>query len=294
MNAVRFSIAIPRLAVCAAIAPILLSTGAGSALAANSGPEKSSYDPSTCKTDAHGKVYIALGHNVFAMPVTGSVIVARYGNDWLVPPDPTEPVGCQNDPEQLTGYGFPYAFNVAVGNQNAQFPNAAPRMELLQLIHVPARVGAGSESDGTEWHGEKFELGIAHAVCDKADVLEELASGLTACREGAKDKELSVLPVQDWLTSYIARTDAYQTPLARPFVVNCSARAYTSAVGQCDVAYVLRAGLGVAYRFRPYWGPSAIPIDLIVQFDQGLRAAISNALVKDYTWPEQPPHPKSN
>src|SRR5690348_15430650 len=115
MNSVRFPIAIARLAVCAAIAPILLSTGAGSALAANSGSEKLSYDPSTCKTDAHGKLYIALGRNVLAMPIAGSVIVARYGNDWLVPPDSADAVGCPNNPEQLTGFGFPYAYNAAAG-----------------------------------------------------------------------------------------------------------------------------------------------------------------------------------
>ena len=123
MNSVRFPIAIARLAVCAAIAPILLSTGTLSALAANSRPEKSSYDPSTCKTDAHGKLYIALGPNVFALSSSGTIIVAHYGNDWLTPPDPTDSVGCPNNPEQLTGFGFPYAYNAAAGKKSTPFPS---------------------------------------------------------------------------------------------------------------------------------------------------------------------------
>src|SRR6185437_4009372 len=157
MNAVRFSIAIVRLVVCTTIAPILLSTGTGSALAANSGPEKFSYDPSTCKTDAHGKLYIALGRNVLALPSSGAIIVARYGNDWLTPPDPTDSVGCPNNPEQLTGFGFPYAYNTAAGKENTPFPAThAARLDRSAAADQHSRISRRSARRRDELGRRRF------------------------------------------------------------------------------------------------------------------------------------------
>ena len=293
MNAVRFSIAIVRLVVCTTIAPILLSTGTGSALAANSGPEKFSYDPSTCKTDAHGKLYIALGRNVLALPSSGAIIVARYGNDWLTPPDPTDSVGCPNNPEQLTGFGFPYAYNTAAGKENTPFPAThAARLDLLQLIsiHGYRDVPPGA---ATSWAGEDLETKIAKVVCETASIHEDLPSGLSVCRFGPKDS--SSMRLEDWTATYVGRSEVYETPLGHPFIVNCGPWTYSTGIGHCDVSYVFSPGMGVTYRFRPYHGlPPRLSVDQVVEFDRGLRAAISNALVKDYTWPEQPPHPKSN
>jgi hypothetical protein len=248
------------------------------------------YDPSTCKTDAQGKLYIALGRNVLAVPTSGSVVVARYGDNWLKPPDPAEPMGCPGNPQQLSGYAFPYAFNAVVGNKDSAFPSAHARADVLQLIRIRGNAEVPSPDD-TEWRGESFQSKIAKAVCEKA-VPEELSNGFTACRLSPTDKTLRV---EEWRTTYVGRSDIYTTPLNRPFVVNCDDHVYTSPVGDCGVTYVFRPDLGVTYNFRPYRSSTPLPIDKIIEFDRGLRTAITGALVENYRWPDQAPsNDKSN
>jgi hypothetical protein len=105
---------------------------------------------------------------------------------------------------------------------------------------------------------------------------------MTACRV----KPTPNFRIEDWGASYIAPADIYETPLGGQFVVNCDPGLFTDGIGYCDVAYLIAPGLGVTYRFQPYLGPSAIPIDRIIEFDKGLRAAIEASLVKEYSWPK--------
>src|SRR6185437_5004608 len=126
-----------RFVLCAGLSLASWCAFAVPANAAAPEDKRVNYDPSTCKTDAHGKLYIALGRNVLALPSSGAIIVARYGNDWLTPPDPTDSVGCPNNPEQLTGFGFPHAYNTASGKENTPFPAThAARLDRLQLISI--------------------------------------------------------------------------------------------------------------------------------------------------------------
>lgn len=256
------------------------------------GRDEPPYDPSTCKTNAHGNIYIALGKYVFAFPSSGSVLIARYGKDWLKPPDPAEPIGCPGNPEQLTGYAFPYAYNAVVRNPDSTFANAQLSVSLLQLIHFHANADPPSPDD-TAWRSEQSQLGLAESLC-RGDALrrhpsagwsisqEELPSGFTACRLKHGDVEKRI---EDERTGYIARADIYKTPFDRPFIVNCRDQAYTIPTGDdCRVAYVLRAGLGIIYSFNPYHEPRALPIDRVIEFDRGLRAAIVAALQDDFRW----------
>lgn len=250
------------------------------------------YDPANCKTDAHGKIYIALDRNVLALPATGNVIIARYGNGWLTPPDPKETPGCPNNPEQLTGYGFPYAYNAALGRDNPIFPNTRFGVSALQLIST--RSSDDTIPDDTEWSGETYQVGLAETVCRDPDarqrdegmtvIRQKLSNGFDACRV----KDGDVTRVEDMRTSYIALADVYKTPLGRKFIVNCGWYLYENAVDDCSVSYVFRPGLGITYSFRPYHGtPQILPIDQVIPFDRGLRADISRALVSVYAWPPQ-------
>jgi len=249
------------------------------------------YDPTSCKTDAHGKIYIALGGDVLTLPATGNVIIARYGKNWLTPPDPKEPPGCPDNPEQLTGYGFPYAYNAALGRANPTFPNNTQfGVDVLQLIGI--RGPSSAASGDTEWNGETYQIGLARTICAPPDVrrrnegmtvtYEELSDGFDACR--VKDGDIK--RVEDMRTTYIARPDVYQTPLGRKFIVNCGWYLYEDATDDCSVSYVFRPGLGITYQFRPYHGsPQILPVDQVIPFDRGLRAAVNQALIPDYPWP---------
>src|SRR6185437_8690275 len=153
-----------RFVLCAGLSLASWCAFAVPANAAAPEDKRVNYDPSTCKTDAHGKLYIALGRNVLALPSSGTVIIAQRGNNWLPPPDPTEPVGCPSNPEQLTGYGFPYAYNAATGKRSSAFPRSNSRADLLQLIRASGDASVPIVDD-KQWGRENFELQLAQSIC---------------------------------------------------------------------------------------------------------------------------------
>ena len=248
--------------------------------------EPSRFDPSTCKTDAHGKLTIALGRIVLAVPNDGVVVTGGIypgsGDEPLRPPDSSELEGCPGNPKQLTSFAFAYFYQEALEHKHGKSTDPQPKPDLLTLYKtiLGSRVAT---VDDEAWPGEALQLEVSEGTCDHAAIREELANGLRACRI----KPASEHRLEDWGASYVARSESYATPLGKPFVVNCSAMLFTRRIGQCDVAYAMAPGLGVAYRFQPYRGSHPIPIDQIIDFDRGLRASIAQAMIKDYAWPNQ-------
>lgn len=230
------------------------------------------YDPEACKTDAQGKVYIAIGRDVFAFATTGTVITAEYGNAGPKPSDPADAPGCPGNPAQVSDYGFPYAYDAPAEKKSNGFPNLL-QADVLRLINL----GKNTEfllSDDLDQRGERLEVKRVQSGCT---IREELPSGFIACR-------MKQASAQDMQAIYIARADIYQTPLGQPFVVNCGDQADKTPAGQCGVDYMFAPGLGVNYQFHPSQSSKALPIDQVIAFDRGLRAAINATLVKNYRW----------
>ena len=255
------------------VAVIALPTQVLSAAA----PSKPNYDPSKCKTEAHGKLYIALDHYVLAMPISGAILVGdiypEMGIRRLEAPNPAEPEGCPGNPWQLESYEFDYSsgsLSEKSGNQNS---NTRFGPIGVTLIAQPAE--ASHHSSG------ELQQTIADSVCNNATRHDTLINGLAACRV-KPDKDVRV---EDWAASFAAPPNVYSAPLHERFVVNCGPRLFTEPISHCDVSYAVNAGFVVSYRFQPYIGPSAIPLEHIIQFDKSLRAQIEAALVKDYRWP---------
>lgn len=255
------------------------------------GSDELHYDPSTCKTDAHDKLYIALGRNVLAVSQMGTVVVGQIypgtGDNRLVPPDPTDRQGCPDNPEQVESYAFAYQLDATLQTKAGIPLEKRPRPDLLQLFRTLKGDAVPSAHDAL-WMGEDLQLGVARSTCEEQATLKErLPNGMMACRIGPKARSATSPRVEDWAASYVAPSDVYKTPLGEKFVVNCNGGLYTRGIGDCKVAYVMRPGLGVSYRFQPYLTPQAIPIENIIEFDRGLRAEIESSLVKNYRWPDE-------
>lgn len=285
MNSARFRIAFTRLAMSAVIAQVLFGVGPATAAPAKSGRDEFAYDPSACKTNAHDKIYIALGPNVLAVPfhAAPALIGAIYpgtGVERLTPPDPTDHEGCPNNPRQLESYGFNYQYNEALAGKGGAKPPSTPHPLYLELVDYLR--GNPASSPKQRWPGEESELQIARQTFADATVRERLKNGLTACRV----KPRIDLRVEDWGASYIAQTSVYAAPLGQPFVVNCGPVLFSAAVGYCTVAYRIAPGLGLVYHFEPYKGSGPIPIERIVDFDRDLRGQIERSIVNDYAWPD--------
>ena len=241
------------------------------------------YDAATCKTDAKGKLYIALGQYVLAVPFLKKDV---YLLDPVLPkarrlaPDPTEPEGCPGNPSQQRSFAFHFGSqlgDIEGGNPNSAHREAPTWLTLYEVWNPDLR----ADRDHSEWFGEN--AGLAKLVCARATIRETLPNGLAACRV----KPIDNSRVEDWGASYISDPSVYATPLGRPFIVDCGPGLYSGIMGHCRVGYSIAHGLAVGYEFQPYLGPSPIPIDHIVEFDREIRTQIDAATVKDFIWPKQ-------
>jgi hypothetical protein len=257
----------------------------------------SHYDPVACKSETHGRFYIALSRNVLAVPHTqGSLmfgpIYPRSTLKRYSPPDPAQPEGCPNNPLQLESFAYEYWIDSVRSAKSGAPPDKTRRPDALELIRIPddkpdlSPQGAEwGEWEGPPWAGEQFRLGDARRGCEKAAIREQVPNGMTACRIRLSTQypELNER-IENWAVSYVAAPETYKAPLGERFVVNCGPLVFRDTISHCEVGYVIMPQIGITYRFQPYRGSHPIPIDDVIDFDRGLRATIEASLVRDYPW----------
>lgn len=239
------------------------------------------YEPSACKTDAHGKLYVALGWYVFAVPSTSVPFVGEIydGMQRLAPPDPSEQVGCPLNPRQVESHAFGYAHLLADNDAPGRIVDVRSGALLVQLIRTNLSSAPPSPTD-SPWMGETGRLKLTEEVCDKATRKDALSNGIIACRYDLGRKDLRV---EDWLTVYRSSPDVYGTPLRKPFVVNCGNMSFTLG-GECNVGYLILPELGLTYRFAVARG-TTVQLNEIIDFDRGLRSLVKAMLIDPYNWP---------
>jgi hypothetical protein len=251
-----------------------------------SAPHEDTYDPQSCKTDAHGKLYIGLGRNVLAFPAHHDVVVENPlhpGNNPIPPPDPSQLEGCLENPRQLDGYAILYAGFAALNGEQPTSRGQSFGTLVFELIRTLRGDAVPTDND-PPWPSEDEQALLPPLICPKATITEELPNGLTACRVKPHLPNEDVKDQRDWGGTYVARSDVYTTPMNRQFIIFCDQLVFRSAVPRCSVAYIVTPGLGLTYRFQPYVGPNIVPLDRIIDFDKELRAAITAMTVKDYPW----------
>jgi hypothetical protein len=238
--------------------------------------------------DAHGKLYIALGRNVLALPTTAGIVVVEAQrnprDNRIPPPDPGQPDGCPDNPRQLRGYAFPLASTLTLAPDEKTSPNQTLGVQYLALFRTLDGDAVPSDGDPI-WPGEVLQMTRAPMSCAQATVQEDLPNGLHVCRVKPHFKDNHEADQRSWGGSYTA--NSYTTPPGRPFVINCSPLLLEAETFHCDVAYVVAPGLGIAYKFQPYLGKNIIPIAKIIDFDKELRARISAAIVPNFSWKSQ-------
>lgn len=237
------------------------------------------FNPASCKHDT-GNMYVALGWSVFVVPTPAqadSVVDPQPDLPHPKPPDPDAPIGCFGNPLQSRSFGLLWSARLD-GHAPENTKLGVP--DLLELISL---YNGNSERTQGGTRGQKsLERKIAEATCRRATVREDLPNGLVACR--IKPVKPENAPRKDWAASYIAKTDAYTTPLGRKFVVNCDPGLFSTGIGYCQVNYEYNNDIDVWYKFSPYNSAHPISIDHIIAFDRSLRTAIEAAMVKGYPW----------
>lgn len=240
------------------------------------------FDPATCKRNT-GNLYVALGRYVFATPAPAKanlVIDPIEESRRIKVPDPSEPLGCFDNPLQSDSHALLHSTDFGAVDPGSGKPLVP---DLLTFYNL-RRGGPTSEGKETEWPGQHYQYMRAERVCRTATIHEDLANGLMACRIKPVDPQ-NTRP-EDWTATYTAKSETYATPLGKPFVINCGPGLLSDGIDHCDVTYEMLKGLGVSYRFSPYRARNPIPIDQALNFDRSLRASTERALVKDYPWPD--------
>lgn len=230
--------------------------------------------PTKCKTNSQEHVYYSVGETVLAYPyVANPIILDPVGPNLLRDaPDPTDEVGCLDNPFQQGSLAF--------GSKS-----------LRGYLHWNARPIPEKFRAKADWWGELTNIDMLEINCDRATITETLPSGLKACR--VKPTNPPDPPVEDWAASYVADPAKYTTPLGRPFIIHCDPGLKSSGITSCSVAYSLRPDLGFSYKFRPFRG-LAVPVDQIIDEDRKLREKFEAWVVKDFKWPTPIKLPNDN
>jgi len=161
------------------------------------GQEHREYDPTTCKSDAHGKFYVALGRYVLTTPYSKHGIYMRdslrTGDIGLVAPNPTEPEGCPGNPLQSWSYEFIYTLPaIGAGANGAGTGSDNPQADRMTLYRT-LRESPSPHPNDPDWGGADLLLLEWDTECKAADIHEELPNGLSAClirpTEGYAHKE---------------------------------------------------------------------------------------------------------
>jgi hypothetical protein len=248
------------------------------------------YDPAKCTQDAHGKRYIVLGADIFAiLPDPAFLAGASYLGPkcLLIPPNPNDPLGCPGNPNQLS-LTFPI---------KAVLPNLAEvqkkdgiegrRLGLFSMRGCGVEALKAANSEIPQVYRDHPYL--SKATCALPGVTITFEKGAEICRWGLAGgllwpKTMGTRP-DPIATSFNAYPPRYSTPLGYPFRVHCGVK----YMGPCTV--LLEAapnGLVMGYEFFPalsLFTPDYL--DRIIDYDRQLWAAVNAAIVPDYPWPQR-------
>jgi hypothetical protein len=227
------------------------------------------YHPDRCKTDAKGRVYFALGRQVFHVPYQTPLFTEFKRQDSMPSrPDPSEPTGCPGNP--LWGESFLFSHGYSADENKKPDPNSNRPPEGLRLMEPESE-----QLDLQLFYEESFTRRK-----DTYNTCEALPEGFVACYTPPEDTSL---PKAAWGVTYQAAPDVYRAPMDRPFTIFC-APASTLPM-QCNVNYRAYDGdLILAYWFYP----KDLPISEIIDYDRRLRETVEAMRVKDYRWADEP------
>jgi hypothetical protein len=236
------------------------------------------YDPSTCKTDAEGMVYFALGREVFRRPYQEGMSIRGMSSAEdraaLPPrPDPNEPEGCPGNP--LWGRGF----SVGYQHQPANPENYPPEMSFrasISFIALSERT-QNSSLEAIKWGNQLSWEQSFERVRTEHDSCELLPEGLIDCRVPNRERGREFGSAK-----FQADPAIYSAPFGRPFTVSCISWPVV-ARQDCNVSYNYTDGTRIAYEFDLYDLPAAE----IISFDKGLRAKIESMRVPNYRWADE-------
>lgn len=227
-----------------------------------------SYDPGSCSTDAHNKLFVSFGDTVLAYPATKFWYRATYTDreKSVRPkvPNPLEPLGCPGNPAPQNRLALP--------TSHPELKTKSPNERTM--LHVR--------------FGDYADLAISNANQFKAikdnDEYEckVVYPHIESCLRKSKQALETTLHDFPKYTSgaHQINPDFYRSPMGVPLVARCTPGTQIGTI-RCGVKYQMYENLGMVYYFYLH----NIPIDRWIEYDQWLRREIEMMKVNDYSWP---------
>jgi hypothetical protein len=238
--------------------------------------------PEACKADGGKTWTFSIGRTVFELVNYNPAILASeadnvYPRGMLVPPNPAVPVGCRDDPQQLSYFrpkGWPRL-------QPAGYAGDMPIWAYsLQLIRFPT-------PDGDDPKGDKILFWREQSVenCENKKYLTRYDDGTILCTDQPGDQNSKLLDsvdpsVSEW--EFIISAKRYSTPLGDNLVVD------NGPLGP-SATYLLTPYVLLNYSWWIIGRKAPVDPAFVIRVDQSIIAALQADQVNDYPWPKQTP-----
>lgn len=229
-----------------------------------------------CKSDNGKTWFFSIGKDVFETSFATSTgkeffptILNINSSEKLVPPDPTAPVGCRNNPQQLQTYS---GLNVPILSGGKYHPDIPSSIYELQMSRF--------RPDGKTIYDV--------AIANFADILHYCASlpfekrwpdGSIYCTDVADNLDSSYNNGAHFARVYVLSSKTYQTPYGTNFYLTCT------FIFGCDSSYQLTDDIYLSYNWLPRDALRPIQPPAIILVDEALKKTLNTWLVSDYKWP---------
>jgi hypothetical protein len=236
--------------------------------------------PIFCKIDSGKDWYFAVGRTVFEVKdpnySTGGPLVGSVNSKYaLNPPDPTAPVGCKGNPQQLNTFS---ALNWPKIEEQLKTKGLPKQVDLLQLYRYP-NINSNSPLLDSVIERRKIEA----IKCQNKKFIKRWDDGTILCSDttGQLNPILSVGSDRLGIAwEFIISGNKYLTPLGENLVMS------EDQVG-VDVNYLLSPTVLVHYSWHPPADASSISPSYIMAIDTGFQKALSIYQISNYVWPSK-------
>jgi len=223
--------------------------------------------------------YIAIGIDVFALPYsqffdqTGGPTVDNLDQKFLnVPPNPKAPVGCKDNPQQVTRFAVLNRPNLEPQTYSGPMPQEIYKLEMYTY---PNRTLSGPKFD-------PIILALFNEAinCNREPLIKRWDDGTLLCSDTAGPLNPALnneTPTEGIAWEFIISGNLYLTPMGQNLVEN----EFANVV---DVTYLISPGIVVHYEWWPTKYAKSITPNYLINVDKLFLQKLYSYRISNYKW----------
>jgi hypothetical protein len=229
-----------------------------------------------CKSDYGKTWYFAIGRSVFKIDnpnyTNGGPDVRNINSSFaIVPPDAASPVGCQNNPQQLSQFSSGNMLQLESAGYSGNMPKQVQLISLVRYPYSPALIPALDP--------EILAIDHTAANCRNKMFISRFDDGTFLCSNTRGQLNPLLSNARDYISwEFIISGNLYLTPLGQNLVVN-------EAVNSVGSGYLLKPDVLFGYDLFLPKNASKINAAYLIDLDKLVQEKLSNYEVQNYPWP---------